>query len=249
MIKPKPLIGIALAVCVLVMAVSCNKSLLSNPSTTPIGPSSTIETPSLPTTPPKTEPNPASDFAYTVNNDKVSITEYRGSGGDVVIPAEIEGRKVTSIGQNAFRWCTHLTSINMPNSITNIGNGAFYRCVNLTSVFMTGGVTVIGVEAFAYCSNLTYVAMPDSMTTIDYAAFSHCASLVDITIPDSVINISSNIFFCMIWAMWTPPPGVTAPVYYVNTCGERPTVITCSRNSYAHEYCVENQVPFQLLGE
>ena len=41
---------------------------------------------------------------------------------------------VTSIGDNAFTYCSGLTSITMPNSVTSIGNSAFYECVNLTSV-------------------------------------------------------------------------------------------------------------------
>lgn len=39
------------------------------------------------------------------------------------------GCKVTSIGDNAFKECGSLTSINIPNSVTNIGYGAFWRCI------------------------------------------------------------------------------------------------------------------------
>ncbi|MBO4932817.1 MAG: hypothetical protein J6I42_11605, partial [Clostridia bacterium] len=44
------------------------------------------------------------DFMYMVNDDKVSvtITEYLGDGGDVVIPETLEGYTVTAIGESAF---------------------------------------------------------------------------------------------------------------------------------------------------
>ena len=35
---------------------------------------------------------------------------------------------VTTIGKDAFKECTKLTSINIPNSVTAIGYMAFYRC-------------------------------------------------------------------------------------------------------------------------
>lgn len=43
------------------------------------------------------------DYEYSIGSDgNVTITKYIGSGGDVVIPEELEGHPVTIIGQNAF---------------------------------------------------------------------------------------------------------------------------------------------------
>lgn len=44
---------------------------------------------------------------------------------------------VTSIGDNAFSWCS-LTSITIPNSVTSIGNYAFDGCSALTDVYFLG---------------------------------------------------------------------------------------------------------------
>lgn len=51
------------------------------------------------------EPKSAEDeFNYETNEDgnSVTITGYRGDGGDVIIPSEIGGKKVTAIGSYTF---------------------------------------------------------------------------------------------------------------------------------------------------
>ena len=44
----------------------------------------------------------AGDYTYITNNGALTITGYTGPGGDVTIPANINGYPVTSIGDNAF---------------------------------------------------------------------------------------------------------------------------------------------------
>jgi hypothetical protein len=64
------------------------------------------------------------NFRYLVNNGNVVITDYRGPEDSVVIPAEIQGNPVTSIGVNAFR-NKNLSSVTLPNSVDEIGVNAF----------------------------------------------------------------------------------------------------------------------------
>ena len=76
--------------------------------------------------------------------------EYSGS---VKIPSSVTNSvgttySVTKIGDYAFRGCTGLTSITIPNTITSIGNYAFYGCTGLTSVTIPNSVTEIGNKAF-----------------------------------------------------------------------------------------------------
>ena len=64
---------------------------------------------------------------------------------------------VTSIGQEAFAFCTSLASVTIPDSVTSIGASAFGSCYSLASVTIPDGVTSIGQEAFAYCESLASV--------------------------------------------------------------------------------------------
>ena len=62
------------------------------------------------------------DYEYTILDDGTAgITKYEGYDIEIVIPSELNGYKVTSIGNYAFECCYNLTSITIPESVTSIG--------------------------------------------------------------------------------------------------------------------------------
>ena len=152
------------------------------------------------------------NYTYKVLDDgTVEITEYKGTASAVNIPNTIYGRKVTSIGSEAFWGCTSLTSITIPDSVTSIGILAFFNCSNLTSITLPDGVTSIGDSAFNGCSSLTSITIPDSVTEIGVSAFSSCTSLTSITILDSVTSIGDYAFCnCSNLTSVTIPNSVTS---------------------------------------
>ena len=130
----------------------------------------------------------------------ISSSEYSNEYSDAVtIPASVtyEGTtySVTSIGDAAFRSCSSLTSITIPNSVTSIEGRAFEDCSSLTSITIPESVTRIGDVAFGGCSSLTSVTIPNSVTSIGEYAFSDCSKLTSITIPESVTSIGSRAFY------------------------------------------------------
>ena len=141
----------------------------------------------------------ASDsFLYDIskiNNDTYAvITGYRGADTDIRIPETINGVKVAAIGDWAFRDCTSLTSITIPDSVTSIGDGAFGGCSSLTSVVIPGSVTSIGDSAFFGCKSLTSVSIGNGVTSIGSWAFLGCSSLTSVVIPGSVTSIGDYAF-------------------------------------------------------
>ena len=93
------------------------------------------------------------DFEYSVLDDgTVEITDYNGSAERVDIPAKIDGKNVTSIGKNAFRECTSLISVTMPDTVTYLGWYAFDECSALENIKLSDNLTYIGYSAFYKCT-------------------------------------------------------------------------------------------------
>ena len=138
---------------------------------------------------------------YSVNDDNTTVTVAgypSGSKptGDLTIPESITFRgisfSVTKIGVNAFRSCTGLTSVTIPNSVTYIGVGAFWACSGLTSITIPNSVTSIGRFAFNNCSGLTSVIIPNSVTSIGDEAFRGCSGLTRIDVYPNPEKVSTG---------------------------------------------------------
>jgi len=137
------------------------------------------------------EPN----LTYEVKGDAVTITGYsKMPVGELIIPATIKGKPVTSIKGWAFVVCNNVTSITIPDSVTSIGERAFQECSNLTSVTIGNGLLSIEQSAFSYCHKLTSIIIPDSVTSIAEYAFDYCSGLARVTIGKNINNIKSSVF-------------------------------------------------------
>lgn len=94
----------------------------------------------------------AQDFDWTVRDDTVAITGYRGNDATIVIPAAIEGKTVTEIASGAFESCA-ATQVIFPQSVKKVEDGAFRNCA-LESVVLFDNIEIISDGAFADCKEL-----------------------------------------------------------------------------------------------
>ena len=134
------------------------------------------------------------DFEYSVSGDTAEITKYKGSASALVIPSEIDGKKVTGIGRMAFASCTTLTDVTIPDSVTSIGDWAFSDCDAIVNVKIPDTVTYLGEYAFRSCSSLKSVHIPKGIKTIEMRAFLSCSSLESLTIPENITSIGLGAF-------------------------------------------------------
>ena len=140
------------------------------------------------------------DLLYEITNyNKVKVKDCVPIATLIIIPTTVSNSgttyTVTSIGDEAFRDCSSLTSIDISSSVTSIGDRAFMNCSSLTSVTIPNSVTSIGESAFSWCSSLTSVTIGNSVTSIGESAFYNCSSLTSVTIPNSVTSIGYSAFY------------------------------------------------------
>ena len=88
------------------------------------------------------------------------------------------------IGKSAFKGCSSLKSITIPESVTSIGDDAFAYCSSLTSITISESVTSIGEDAFKGCISLTSITIPNSVTSIGEYAFYGCSSLKSVKVSN-----------------------------------------------------------------
>ncbi len=154
---------------------------------------------------------------YTISSaGEVIIQNARASIREAIIPDQIDGCPVTEIEGYAFKDCTYLTTVTLPDSLRRIGEFAFQNCTRLTELRIPDTVTEIGwgiVQGtpwlsqqqtdfvlagdgilLAYCGSDARVTVPDGVRTIAGFAFSGCDAIVEITLPETLLAIDAFAF-------------------------------------------------------
>ena len=170
-------------------------------------------------------------YNYYNEGKELQVTRktFSGYSGNIVIPEEVtymnRTRKVASIGDNAFDYCSGLTSVTIPNCVTSIGAYAFNGCSGLTSVNISDVAAWCGISFSDFQSNpLSYahhlflngeevkdLVIPNSVTSIRGSAFRGCSGLTSVTIGNSVTSIGNYAFYeCSGLTSVTIPNSVTS---------------------------------------
>ena len=185
----------------------------------------------------------ASDFEYTVSNNKVTIKKYKGSASTVVVPDMIGDYPVTEIGGSAFSGCASLVDVRLPDGVETIGGSAFSSCTRLSRVKWPEKLKKIGGDAFEYtdlrelrlpgnlesvgswafesCKNLesvefSYNSKVGFKLEIGYASFKGCTSLWKVSLTENVKELPSEVFSgCSSLEILKIPESVTKLGYYM----------------------------------
>ena len=128
---------------------------------------------------------------------------------------------VTNLGYGAFRDCSNLAVVRIPNSVASISNDVFENCGELTSIIVDednpvfdsrndcNAIIETSTNTLVRGSNSTII--PNSVTSIGVSAFADCVGLISVIIPNSVTSIGYNAFYnCSELSGVTIPNGVTS---------------------------------------
>lgn len=135
----------------------------------------------------------AEDFTYTgLQDGTIEVQVYNGTAEVVSIPAQIEGKDVSVIGDACFMNNGTITSIEIPDTVKEIGTNAFMNCDKLAEVKMSANVEVIGTHAFMG-PDIIEIVLPDTLKEMGESVFSSC-TLKSIEIPSSLTEIKGGTF-------------------------------------------------------
>jgi len=211
---------------------------------------------------------------YDFDRGSGTITKYYGAGGNIIIPEQIDGAAVVTIGRNAF-YNAALTSVTLPESIDKIDFNAFESCKELTEVISHNGEASWTTAAFYGCNNLTRiifadgvtnisrsinlsdthidgiteVVLPDTLKNIGDRMFAGCNKITEITVPDGVETLGENAFYnCDTLRMVTIPGSVTSIGRNIfNEQGKKTVVIRAEPDTYAETYALENGLRLESM--
>ncbi|MBQ2943150.1 MAG: leucine-rich repeat protein [Ruminococcus sp.] len=158
------------------------------------------------------------NYEYILWGDgNASIYSCSTDEAEVVVPASIDGKKVSSVMSGAysnnagiksviveegirflehesFMNCKNLEKVSLPSSLEKIGYAVFDGCSKLSDIEIPSNVSVIDDQAFSGCKSLAKINLPDSLEIIGEYAFCDCDSLTEITIPENAKDIKSEAF-------------------------------------------------------
>ena len=134
-------------------------------------------------------------FAFCTNNVNgvTLVADNAEANGEVVIPATIDGHRVTKIGRSAYA-NSKITKVVIPDGVKIIEDRAFFGCDSLVEVVVGTDAVEIGENAFMNCYNLEKVSLNEKMYRLGHSAFSACYKLTSITLPDSIEIIDKYCF-------------------------------------------------------
>ena len=147
------------------------------------------------------------DYTYSLDGENAKITKYNNSDEtNVVVPDELDGHKVVSLGSGTFATKDKIVSVTLPAALTEINSSCFYGCTSLEKVELAEGNTAFtvtdgvlfsadGEDLIVYPDAMegTSYTIPDGVKEIWTSAFSN-TKLTDVTFPDGVLYIDDWAF-------------------------------------------------------
>ena len=135
------------------------------------------------------------NYTYLENADgTLTLTGYRGTDNNLDIPAELNGKTVSAIGESCFAGLVCLKTVHIPEGVTEVGDYAFECCSALKKVYFPYSLRTIGDGAFSGCECLTLADLQEGLESIGKGAFLYCVSLVQMELPETLTTLGEFAF-------------------------------------------------------
>lgn len=122
-----------------------------------------------------------SDYSvYKEREGYGSISKYYGSGGNIIIPSNINSVNIEGISGNAFYGTDTLTGVTLPNGLIYTGYFSFSGCTSLSAVELPDSLERIVDYSFSGCTSLNSIRIPSKVSVIGNRAFAGCSMLTSV---------------------------------------------------------------------
>ncbi|MBP5721981.1 MAG: leucine-rich repeat protein [Bacteroidales bacterium] len=183
------------------------------------------------------------DFAKVVIPSSVEVIQgsalYGTAIQEITIPSSVK-----KIENQAFQ-SSALQSVTIPDGVKSIGDAAFQNCTSLASAEIGSGLRQLNYRLFKG-SGLTEIAIPANVKVIGKECFQDCANLKKVTIADGVRKIDNSAFKNTAIEEIEIPASVTEIGTGITP---KTAVWIVEKDSYAHQYAVENNMSFKIKSE
>ncbi len=141
-------------------------------------------------------PSSLREVKITGSNVRINTASFLNCSKLSVIIISDDASAQGNIGDFAFRNCSNLTCVTIPDSIGNIGEYAFYGCYRLKNISISYNLTSkeIGAYAFYNCKQLTAISISNALETVGTYAFYNCQNLLSVNFPFSLTTIEDYAF-------------------------------------------------------
>ena len=142
----------------------------------------------------------SSGLIFSLDTDGTGYSVRAAEGlmlTEVIIPSVYKGLPVVSIESYAFRNCTSIVTVQIPDSVTRIDTGAFEGCTSLSEITISEYITSLSNSIFYNCTSLETVywnANGYSLGSFSADLFSTCTSLKTAVFGDTVEYITPKLF-------------------------------------------------------
>lgn len=136
------------------------------------------------------------DFAYYYydKDEGIRLTSYKGNDKKVILPYEIDGRRVVKINAPLFKENTTIESLVIPDGYTTVPTEFCKKASKLQKVQLSGQMKIIPQGMFEGCSSLSEISGANGITEVKNWAFKGCSALMKYPFPDQLLFIGSGAF-------------------------------------------------------